>query len=40
MILSGTTLCEAGMIGEVYIRTPFMTKGYFKNEALTQQSFM
>src|SRR5690606_24505068 len=40
LILSGATICETGMIGEVYIRTPFMSKGYFKDEDLTRKSFV
>ena len=33
-------LCRIGETGEVYIKTPFMTKGYFKNEALTKTVFV
>jgi amino acid adenylation domain-containing protein len=40
LIMNGDMLCEPGKIGEVYIRTPFMTKGYYKDEALTRQVFV
>ena len=33
-------LCRPGEIGEIYIVTPFMTKGYYKNEALTRSVFV
>jgi len=40
-VISNTgKLCRIGEIGEVYIKTPYMTKGYFKNEALTQKVFV
>ena len=31
---------KVGEIGEIYIKTPFMTKGYYKNEALTSECFV
>jgi len=40
MILHQGQLCETGKIGEVYIRTPFMTKGYYKDPALTASVFI
>lgn len=40
MIMNQDMLCEPGRIGEVYIRTPFMTKGYYQNEALTKKVFV
>ncbi|OON70559.1 non-ribosomal peptide synthetase [Hymenobacter sp. CRA2] len=33
-------MCKPGEVGELYIKTPFATKGYFRNEALTQQCFV
>ncbi|SFO73479.1 amino acid adenylation domain-containing protein [Chitinophaga sp. YR627] len=33
-------LCRPGEIGEIYIVTPFMTKGYYKNETLTRSVFV
>jgi len=32
--------CTVGEIGEIYIKTPFATKGYYKNEALTRSVFV
>lgn len=32
--------CVPGQIGEVYIRTPFISSGYYKNPNLTRQVFM
>jgi len=40
LIMNGDMLCEPGKIGEVFIRTPFMTKGYYKDETLTRQVFV
>ena len=40
IINSAGKLCRIGEIGEIYIKTPFMTKGYFKNEALTNKVFV
>lgn len=33
-------LCGIGEMGEINIRTPFMSKGYVNNELLTNQSFI
>jgi amino acid adenylation domain-containing protein len=33
-------VCKPGEVGELYIKTPFATKGYYKNAALTQQCFV
>jgi amino acid adenylation domain-containing protein len=33
-------LCGIGEVGEINIRTPFMSKGYVNNEVLTNQSFI
>lgn len=33
-------LCDINEVGEIYIRTPFVTKGYYNNEALTRQVFV
>jgi amino acid adenylation domain-containing protein len=39
-VLNGSRLCSPGEIGAIYIKTPFMTNGYFKNEALTKSVFV
>jgi amino acid adenylation domain-containing protein len=33
-------LCAPGTVGEIYIRTPFRTHGYFNHPELTQQVFI
>jgi len=40
MILDNSRLCRPGETGEVYIKTPFRSKGYFKNPELTAQVFI
>ncbi|MBC9915654.1 non-ribosomal peptide synthetase [Chitinophaga varians] len=39
-IVKDNHICRAGEIGEIYVKTPFATKGYYKNEALTAQCFV
>lgn len=39
-IINNGELCSIGEIGEIYIKTPYRTKGYYKNEALTNQFFV
>jgi len=39
-IVKDGSLCKPGEIGEIYIRTPFATKGYYKNEQLTRTCFV
>jgi len=39
-IINDKNLCRIGEIGEIYIKTPFMTKGYYRNEALSQTVFV
>lgn len=39
-IINDGLLCSPGEIGDVYIRTPFITAGYYKNEALTKTVFI
>ncbi|MCV9927837.1 amino acid adenylation domain-containing protein [Flavobacterium sp. LS1R49] len=33
-------LCKIGEVGSIYIKTPFLTKGYYKNPVLTAEKFM
>ncbi len=40
IINADQNICRIGEIGEIYIKTTFTTKGYFKNEALTRQVFV
>lgn len=39
-IVKDNHICRVGEIGEIYVKTPFATKGYYKNEALTAQCFV
>lgn len=40
VIMNNGNLCRIGEVGEVYIKTPYLSKGYYKNELLTQESFV
>jgi amino acid adenylation domain-containing protein len=40
LILKNSKLCEVGEIGEIFIKTPFASKGYYKDTALTDASFI
>ncbi|QJB30479.1 AMP-binding protein [Chitinophaga oryzae] len=39
-VISGSSLCKIGEIGEIYIKTPFLTKGYLNNPALMEERFV
>lgn len=39
-IINNNRLCKVGEKGEIFIRTPYMTKGYYRNEELTSQVFV
>ena len=39
-ILNEDVLCGSGEIGQIFIKTPFMSKGYYKNEKLTNEVFV
>ncbi len=39
-VINEKRICRPGQIGEVYIKTPYWTKGYYKNERLTQEVFV
>ncbi|MGN7823246.1 non-ribosomal peptide synthetase [Chitinophaga sp. 22536] len=40
LVLQDGQSCRPGAIGEIYIRTPFRSKGYFKDEAQTNERFI
>ncbi|MDY6988814.1 MAG: amino acid adenylation domain-containing protein [Thermodesulfobacteriota bacterium] len=40
LILKNGTLCRIGEIGEICIKTPFRTKGYYKDPEATANSFV
>jgi amino acid adenylation domain-containing protein len=40
LILNDGKLCQIGKRGNIYIKTPFRSKGYFKNEELTREKFI
>src|SRR5215831_13160258 len=33
-------LCRIGEVGEIYIKSAYLTKGYYNNEALTREAFV
>ncbi len=40
VIKNNTTLCDIGELGEIYIKSPFIGKGYYKNPELTAANFV
>ena len=40
LVINGNKLCEIGEAGEIFIKTPFMTKGYYRNPEMTKKSFV
>ncbi|MEI6261394.1 MAG: amino acid adenylation domain-containing protein, partial [Deltaproteobacteria bacterium] len=40
LITKGNRLCEPGEIGDIFIKTPFRTKGYYHDPDLTKMSFV
>jgi len=40
LITKGNRLCEPGEIGDIFIKTPFRTKGYYHDPDLTKISFV
>jgi acyl-coenzyme A synthetase/AMP-(fatty) acid ligase/acyl carrier protein len=40
LIIKDGELCDPGEIGEVYIRTPFMSRGYIGDPAMTAERFV
>lgn len=39
-VINQNRICRIGELGEVYIKTPYWTKGYYKNEALNRKVFV
>jgi tyrocidine synthetase III len=39
-IIRDGRLCQAGEVGEIYIKTPFATRGYYNNPELTRERFV
>lgn len=39
-IINGNRICSIGEQGEIYIKTPYLTKGYYNNKPLTDQVFV
>ncbi len=40
LIMKGNMLCEPGEVGDIFIKTPFRTKGYYRDPDLTKISFV
>ncbi len=40
LVMNDLVLCGTGETGEVFIRTPFMTKGYYNNPKLNEEAFI
>lgn len=40
LVVKGGRLCEIGEIGDIYINTPFSTKGYYRDAARTAEAFV
>jgi amino acid adenylation domain-containing protein len=40
LIIRDSELCDIGEIGEIHIRTPFMSKGYLNDPALNAETFI
>ena len=40
IILKNNKICEIGEIGEIHIKTPFRTKGYYQDDNLNAHSFI
>ena len=40
LVVKGNRLCEIGEIGDIYINTPFASKGYFRDPERTAESFV
>ena len=40
LIIKDNKLCDVGETGEIYIKTPFMSKGYYNDPKLNEKSFV
>ncbi len=40
LVVKGSRLCDIGEIGDIYIDTPFASKGYFKDPERTAETFV
>ncbi len=40
LIIKGDRLCDIGEAGEIFIKTPFMTKGYYNDPEMTKRFFV
>jgi mycobactin peptide synthetase MbtE len=40
LIINNRTQCKTGAVGEIHIKTPFITKGYYRDEAMTREKFI
>jgi amino acid adenylation domain-containing protein len=40
LIVKGNRLCGMGEIGDIYIKTPFMTRGYYNDPEMSRACFM
>ncbi|MGE5480956.1 MAG: non-ribosomal peptide synthetase, partial [Chloroflexota bacterium] len=40
IILDGDKLCDIGVMGEIHIKTPFISNGYFNDRELNEKSFI
>jgi mycobactin peptide synthetase MbtE len=40
LIVNKDSICNINEIGEIHIKTPFMTKGYYRDETMTREKFI
>ncbi|MEH2155518.1 amino acid adenylation domain-containing protein [Nostoc sp.] len=39
-IINGTRPCAVGEVGEIFVKSPYLTKGYYQDESLTNSVFV